>query len=91
MASIVGENIIYKDYYNANGWQIGNTISSWLSSLTTDFRSVEATITNPQGLTSAQQAAMADIGVLGLPKPWGAVIIIGAVCFIGFAGYKILK
>jgi hypothetical protein len=87
---------MYPGYHNTvntstGGWAVTDKIFGYLSSLTMDYSSVKNSTLNPLDPNYAQQQAAQNIGILGLQKPLGSIIIIGVIGLIVFGVYKAVK
>jgi hypothetical protein len=101
MSSIVGEkwkNVVtpvtplYTTTPSTGGWAITDKIFGYLGALTTDYSTVKrATLLPTDPGYAAQQAALANVGVLGMQKPWGFILIFGGIGLAGFLVYKMVN
>jgi ethanolamine utilization microcompartment shell protein EutS len=90
---------IYGDYHNATntstgGWAVTDKLFGYLGALTTDYSVVKrATLTPSDPGYAAQQAALKaqNVGVLGLQKPLGAIVIFGGIGLAGYIIYSIVN
>jgi hypothetical protein len=92
MPSIVGENWKNATNTSTGGWAVTDKLFSYLGSLTTDYSTVKkATLLPSDPGYAAQQAALANVGVLGMQKPWGFILIFGGIGLAGFLVYKMVN
>jgi hypothetical protein len=90
MASIVGEN----KYRNAEGkgWAVTDKIFGYIDEVVNIYN---------KGRTGAVEGDVSfdpelgvppkELGIFGLEKPWGGVILVGGLGLVGFGLYKLLK
>ena len=92
MPSIVGEKWKNATNTSTGGWAVTDKLFGYLGSLTTDYSTVKkATLAPTDPGYAAQQAALVNVGVLGMQKPWGFIVIFGGIGLAGFLVYKMVN
>jgi hypothetical protein len=89
MASIIKEqeNRVY--YRNADGWNISDKIFGYADSAVNTYNKLKSGVVSGVSVENNQEE---ETGVLGLKKPWGAVILGGGgLAVLIFILWKIAK
>lgn len=90
MASIVGES-----YHNAvdtssGGWAVTDKIFGYLDKAGDVYNKVRYPQPGEPGYVEAQAKLRAEnMGMFGLPKPWGIIILVGGITLTAWGLYKI--
>ncbi len=87
MASIIGEK---KNYRSADGWNVADKIFGYIDETVNIYNkgrsgAVEGDVSFEPDINQPQ------IGMFGLPKPWGGILLVVGVSLLGFGIYKIAK
>jgi|WetSurMetagenome_2_1015567.scaffolds.fasta_scaffold244898_1 hypothetical protein len=90
MASIVG--VQYRNASdNGEGWNIADKIFGYIDEGVNIYNKYRSGIVEVDPAAAAAQAQAAQIGIFGLQKPLGAVILVGGLLVAGLVVYKMVK
>jgi hypothetical protein len=87
MASILGRD----KYHNAEGkgWDVADKIFGYMDDTVNLYNKLRSGEITQSEYDAAVAAKKTQYGIFGMPQPWGAVIIIGGVAFLGILIYKV--
>ena len=85
MASIIGQ-----EYKNADGWVVTDKIFGYMDKAGDIYNKIRYPQPgDPDYLEAEARLRMQNVGLFGLQKPWGIVLLSGLVAAIGFGIYRI--
>ena len=97
MASIVGD----KKYHNAtslSGWEVTDKIFGYIDKTVKDYATLRTSGVSYDGYTYRLGAGsyksipnVSNIGLFGMQKPWGGVILVGGLLAIGVVIFSAAK
>lgn len=92
MASIVGEKYNNATDVSSGGWAVTDKIFGYLDKAGDIYNKIRYPQPgDPDYIAEEARLRAERAGMFGLPKPWGAVLLIGGVALLGFGIYKLAK
>jgi hypothetical protein len=87
MAAILGR----EKYHNAegSGWAVADKIFGYMDDTVNLYNKLRSGEITQSEYDLALAEKKSQYGIFGMKQPWGAVILIGGVAFVGILIYKI--
>ncbi len=91
MASIVGEPYKYADG-EQSGWFVTDKIFGYMDKAGDIYNKIRYPQPGDPDYIEAEAKLRAErMGMFGLPKPWGVVMLVGTIGLVAWGIYKIAK
>jgi len=87
MASIVGDKFKHAD---GDGWVVTDKIFGYMDKAGDIYNKIRYPQPGDPDYLEAEARLRAEkAGMFGLPKPWGAILLVGVIGLVGFGIYRI--